>query len=189
MANNTFKNYTIYSCDVDDQFPNEQENIEAYIEFCEMNDIEIEDKNNINEDDLREFLEDTNNEYWDTMISEVDFYENKHGCNMCVIQGDMGLWNGRRTGYHITNNLSNALSYGEGERDVYIENNKLMIKINHHDGTNYHHIRVLTKMGVNYYHNHIDDVNTSNYELMEHIFNSNRLSKEVRVFHDIYGWK
>ena len=53
---------------------------------------------------------------------------------------NMGLWNGRRSGYKILgNNLNEVLTCGIGcdEKEVYCDAYNVLAKGYHHDGTNY----------------------------------------------------
>ena len=57
---------------------------------------------------------------------------------LCI--ANMGLWNGRRTGYKILgNNLNEVLtsSIGCDEKEVYCDGRNVLAKGYHHDGRNY----------------------------------------------------
>lgn len=57
---------------------------------------------------------------------------------LCI--ANMGLWNGRRTGYKILgNNLNEVLTCGIGcdEKEVYCDGRNVLAKGYHHDGRNY----------------------------------------------------
>ena len=57
---------------------------------------------------------------------------------LCI--ADMGLWNGRRSGYKILgNNLNEVLTCGIGcdEKEVYCDGRNVLAKGYHHDGRNY----------------------------------------------------
>jgi hypothetical protein len=60
-----------------------------------------------------------------------------NGRILCI--ADMGLWNGRRTGYKILgNNLNEILTAGIGcdEKEVYCDGRNVLATGYHHDGSN-----------------------------------------------------
>lgn len=51
---------------------------------------------------------------------------------------DLGLWNGRKKGYRIFDNLNDCLNYCRCDSiKVYVEGVTLKAELYHHDGTNY----------------------------------------------------
>lgn len=180
--------YNIFKSSVHEQFPDDNENLEMYREHCEINDIPF-DEDADHDDEIREFLNETISLYFDDLRSEINHYEKQQGEGMYVLSIDAGLWYGRRDRYDLKFGLYQALTAQEGDLDIYVKDGQLKVVASHHDGINYVHIRKLTPMGERYYDNNIDDVKKTDREVLEHIFNSNRLSKEVRAFHEMYGWE
>ena len=81
---------------------------------------------------------------------------------------DMGLWNGRRSGYKILgNNLNEVLTCGIGcdEKEIYCDSYNVLARGYHHDGTNYVEFREL-KEDTNY------DV------LLEKLYNNEEVTRE-----------
>ena len=82
----------------------------------------------------------------DSIYEEIDMwfedeqsnlYKNLDGRILCI--ADMGLWNGRRTGYKILgNNLNEILTAGIGcdEKEVYCDSYNVYAHGYHHDGSN-----------------------------------------------------
>ena len=107
--------------------------------------------------------------------------------NILVI-ADLGLWNGRRSGYKIIgNNLSEILSVAQGDSySVYFDSEKGDICATdiHHDGTNYYIFRQI-RNGRN-----ID-------KLLSKIYDGNYSQEDIEKYtkslgchlHNIYGLK
>ena len=105
------------------------------------------------EQDAREHLKENDFKDWetvdvsDTIYEEIDMwfedeqsnlYRQLDGRILCI--ADMGLWNGRRTGYRILgNNLNEILTCGIGcdEKEIYCDGRNVLATGYHHDGTNY----------------------------------------------------
>lgn len=105
------------------------------------------------EQDAREHLKENDFEDYeitdvtDTIYEEIDMWFEDEQSNLfktldgrilCI--ADMGLWNGRRSGYKILgNNLNEVLTCGIGcdEKEVYCDGFNVKAKGYHHDGTNY----------------------------------------------------
>jgi hypothetical protein len=57
--------------------------------------------------------------------------------NEIIAIADLGLWNGRKLGYKVLNNLEDILYTNCDYIDLYSENGNIKLKGSHHDGTNY----------------------------------------------------
>ena len=102
------------------------------------------------EQDARERLEefeDTTTDVDTAVYEDIDMWFDDETSNLdkqldgrilCI--ADMGLWNGRRSGYKILgNNLNEVLTCGIGcdEKEVYCDGRNVLAKGYHHDGRNY----------------------------------------------------
>ena len=69
---------------------------------------------------------------------QSNLYRVLNGRILCI--ADMGLWNGRRSGYKILgNNLNEVLTCGIGcdDKEIYCDGYNVLAKGYHHDGRNY----------------------------------------------------
>lgn len=105
------------------------------------------------EQDAREHLKENDFEDWetvdvtDTIYEEIDmWFEDEQSNLFKILDGrilciaDMGLWNGRRTGYKILgNNLNEILTAGIGcdEKEIYCDAYNVYAQGYHHDGRNH----------------------------------------------------
>jgi ribosomal protein L20A (L18A) len=105
------------------------------------------------EKDVKELLEEdaveniTEEKITDEVYFQIDQYFDDERLNLdkkldgrilCI--ADMGLWNGRKSGYKILgNNLNEVLTCGIGcdEKEVYCDGRNVLAKGYHHDGRNY----------------------------------------------------
>ena len=102
------------------------------------------------EQDARERLEefeDTTTDVNTAVYEDIDMWFDDERLNLnkkldgrilCI--ADMGLWNGRKSGYKILgNNLNEVLTCGIGcdEKEVYCDGRNVLAKGYHHDGRNY----------------------------------------------------
>lgn len=101
------------------------------VNYCEVNDININElsdyeKDNIINDEIVHWYEFEKM----TLDYELD--------NDILAIADLGLWNGRTSGYKIlSDNLNNILNVNGDVIEVYAENGNIRAKATHHDGTNY----------------------------------------------------
>lgn len=101
------------------------------VNYCEANDININElsdyeKDNIINDEIVHWYEFEKM----TLDYELD--------NDILAIADLGLWNGRTSGYKIlSDNLNNILNVNGDVIEVYAENGNIRAKATHHDGTNY----------------------------------------------------
>ena len=120
-------------CDVYD----DMEQSGAFDEIMEANDIE---------DEL------TEDQKMDIVYDEIDGERTDERLNLsCLLDGkimciaDLGLWNGRRSGYkYLTENLNSIFDVGEDYNEWYVDSlGDIRCKAVHHDGTNYYLFRAV----------------------------------------------
>lgn len=75
------------------------------------------------------------------MHDVLDKIDREFIVNDLVIIADLGLWNGRVTGYKEVKNLTDISACMEDYNTLYVERNDLKVMAIHHDGTNYYLIR------------------------------------------------
>ena len=109
----------------------------------ELEEFEKDVKNLLEEDAVENITEET---ITDEVYFQIDqnfgdetmnLNKNLDGRILCI--ADMGLWNGRRTGYKILgNNLNEILTAGIGcdEKEVYCDSYNVYAHGYHHDGSN-----------------------------------------------------
>lgn len=143
------------------------------------------------EDDIREMypnIED--DEIYEVAYRENEMYFYDEKANMdkelgkpIVIIGNLGLWNGRRNGWKLTNktNLNDIFTDTCGDYVTwYVEDGEIKCEDIHHDGTNYYTYRVV-KDGI------------SDWEFEEMMYDGkdiDELTDKLGKFAcDIYGWE
>lgn len=108
---------------------NEDEWKESYKEWLEWNNFDPEDKS------LYEYIQES------IALSFEDERMNLNkDCGLIIAIADLGLWNGRRTGYKVSNayKLNAIFDMLNGDDvEVYVEGNDLKAEVKHHDGVNY----------------------------------------------------
>ena len=90
---------------------------------------------------------------WDYIGNSIDnWYEderanlNKELDNFVICIADLGLWNGRKSGYRLLNrNLNSILNHNGDSYEVYVEDGEVRADDSHHDGVNHYVWRVLKK--------------------------------------------
>lgn len=104
-------------------------------------------------DEMREYLtqyEDmTEEEAWQEVYADIDFnfdefrdtlkamnIANFGGKILCL--GDLGLWNGRISGYREFDNWEDIVYVANGDIEFYLENGCMKAVDRHHDGTNHY---------------------------------------------------
>ena len=154
---------------------------DGYKEYLEMNDMEDEDPDD--EDAIREWAYDLNNEY----IYDERINLNKKVDGRILVIGDIGRWNGRVSGYKIIDSgkISDILYtecdyvewYGDGHNIRSVEH--------HHDGTNHCLYRVIR-----------EDRNIDN--LLDAIYNGEEITSSKLNYYtkslykdvaNVYGWR
>ena len=109
--------------------------VDDYKEYLEMNEMEVPEE--IDENDLFEWIIDMNNSYLDDERSNLNI--KTEGRIICI--ADIGLWDGRKMGYKFYGHnigeclyLTKDCEYGE----FYVDgHNNLRSRQSHHDGTHY----------------------------------------------------
>lgn len=153
---------------------------DGYKEYLEMNDMD-EDPND--EDAIREWMYDLNNEYIDDERVNLD----KKVDGKILVIGDIGRWNGRVNGYKIIDSckISDILYTDCDYVEWYGDGHNIRCTAHHHDGTNHYLYRVIRK-----------DRNIDN--LLDAIYNgeeitSSKLNYYTRSLYTdvakIYGWR
>ena len=89
----------------------------------------------------------TDSDIQEEIYQDIDFSFDAEKCNLnkelngrILVIADIGLWDGRRTGYKILgNNLNEILTTGIGcdEKEIYCDAYNVYAQGYHHDGRNY----------------------------------------------------
>lgn len=113
-------------------------------ESKELEQLEQDAREHLKENDFEDY---ETTDVTDTIYEEIDMWFDDEQSNLFrILDGrilciaDMGLWNGRRSGYKILgNNLNEVLTCGIGcdEKEIYCDGFNVLAKGYHHDGTNY----------------------------------------------------
>lgn len=152
-----------------------------YKEWLEIN--EIDDREPDDEDDIYDWMVATNANY---------LYDERMNLNIptdgrILVIADLGLWNGRKTGYKILNgNISSILyDYDNAEYvEWYSDGHNIRATAHHHDGTNYYLYREIR-----------EDRNIQN--LLNAIYNGEEISRGKLNYYtksinqyvkETYGW-
>lgn len=124
-----------------------KEMYESYIEFCEMNECEVQDDNS---QDFFDYIDETIERDWS------DFNENLKCSEYnteCVVYGAVGTWMGKREIMPKRfETLSEAVMACVSDCDyITIEQDcsKILVTACHHDGTNTFTINLLNDKGIN----------------------------------------
>ncbi len=153
---------------------------DGYEEHCEINDIEYDPDD---EGALEEFMIETNDSYFDDEHMNLD--KDTDGRILCI--ADLGLWDGRKSGYKILGvNINNIFDIGGFDyAEFYGDGKDIRAKEIHHDGTNFYLYRIIREDR---------DVN----KLLEAIYNGEEISSQKLNYYtwslykdvaDIYGWR
>ena len=121
---------------------------------------------------------------WD-YDDEYKYNLNKTLPNRILCIADLGLWQGRKTGYKLLgDNLNEILTVAQGDYyKVYYDGYNVRAEDNHHDGTNYYTFRVIK-----------DNVNIDN--LLNKLYNGTATNNDINNYtkslkseiKSIYGW-
>lgn len=154
---------------------------DGYKEYLEINDIT--DKDPDYEDEIYIWMDETNNDYlYDERVNL-----NKKVDGRILIICDLGLWNGRRSGYQIidSRNIKDILYADCDYVEWYGDGYNIRSVQNHHDGTNYCLYRVIR-----------EDRNINN--LLDAIYRGEKITSSklnyytkslYRPVADVYGWR
>jgi hypothetical protein len=155
---------------------NDEELIDA---IADQRNIPIED---ITEDDLFEFKNDTYNDYYDDEIANLDV----ELPGRIIAIANLGLWSGRVGGYKIgANNLNEVVKMGNQDyNSVWSDGYNIRKKAIHHDGTNCILFRMLREdRNVD----HFTDLIYNNKPITKNILNYYTRSVE-RYVRNVYGY-
>lgn len=153
---------------------------DGYKEFLEINEI----SNSPNDEDaIYDYMIETNNSYLD----DERYNLNKKIDGRILVIADIGLWNGRRQGYKILDNIISDILYDrDGEYlEWYGDGYNIKATVSHHDGTNYYEYRVIR-----------EDKNIDNF--LDAIYNGEKISRKKLNYYtkslypyvaNVYGWQ
>lgn len=106
---------------------------ESFEDYIQANELDI---NPNNENALYDYIQETNWMYLDDLKSELNIKLK----NPIIVIANLGLWNGRHSGYKLINSgnikdcFYSSCDYAEWSVDGY---GNLVSEQSHHDGTNY----------------------------------------------------
>ena len=154
---------------------------DGYKEWLEINDIDDRDPND--EEDIYDWMVETNNEYLDDERMNLD----KRLDGRILVFGSLGLWDGRKQGYKIINsrNLNSILDFEYEGFEIYGDGYNILATECHHDGTNYYEYRMIR-----------EDRNID--KLLSAIYNGETISRGKLNYYtkslykdvaEIYGWR
>lgn len=106
---------------------------EAYKEFLEANELDADPND---ENGLYEYMVETNDEY----LTDERLNLNVRLSQPIIVIGDLGLWNGRRSGYKMidSGNIKDCLFSDTDYTEWYVDKyGDLRADAVHHDGTNH----------------------------------------------------
>jgi hypothetical protein len=153
---------------------------DGYKEFLEINDMDDEDPD---ESKIYRWMEETNIEY----LYDERANLNKKVDGRILVIGDLGLWNGRTSGYKIINsqNIKDILNSNCDYVEWYGDGYNIRCTAHHHDGTNYYLYRIIR-----------EDRNIDN--LLDAIDNGEEITSSKLNYYtkslyknvaEIYGWR
>lgn len=155
---------------------------DGYEEFCEINNLEYDPDD---EDALEEYMIETNDSYLGD--EEMNLNKELEGRILCI--ADLGLWDGRKSGYKILgtniNNIFDINSQGFDYAEFYGDGYNIRAKEIHHDGTNFYLYRVIRE-------------NRNIENLLDAIYNGEEISKSKLNYYtrslykdvaNVYGWR
>ena len=105
--------------------------------------------------------------------------------NRIIVIADLGLWNGRHSGYKVIGSNLNDIMYQstDGNYKVWFDGHNIKAKDSHHDGYNYYEFREI-KSGVN-----IDILKNKIYNGTFTRRDINRYTTSLgKYVKEIYGW-
>lgn len=152
---------------------------EGYKEFLEINNL---DRDPNDDDELYEWICDTNYQYLGDERMNLD----KMVDGQILVIADLGLWNGRVTGYDIidSKNIKDILYCKADMCEWYSDGYNIKSTQYHHDGTNYLEYRIIR-----------EDRNIDN--LLDDIYNQKPITRKKLNYYTkslhpavakVYGW-
>lgn len=158
---------------------------DGYLEELEINGKDLPDEDEDYDDELMDWMYETNNMYLDDERSNL----NKKVDGRILIIGDIGKWNGRVDGYKILGNNINEIfninDRGFDYAEFYGDGYDIRATECHHDGTNYYLYRVIR-----------EDRNIDN--LLDAIYNGEEITSSKLNYYtkslykdvaNVYGWR
>lgn len=153
---------------------------DGYKEYLEYNGF---DEYHDNDDDLYGWMIETNDMYLED--EQMNLNKEVDGRILCI--ADLGLWNGRKSGYKILgNNINTIFNIGDFDyAEFYGDNHNIRAVEHHHDGTNYYLYRVIR-----------EDRNIDN--LLNDIYNGEEITSSKLNYYtkslykdvaNVYGWR
>ena len=155
---------------------------DSYKEHLELNCL-VGDPDN--ESEIYAWMEDENNEY----LYDEKVNLNKEIDGRILIIADLGLWDGRKSGYKIlgnnVNEIFNINNRGWDFAEFYGDGYNIKGTEWHHDGTNYYEYRVIRE-------------NRNIESLLNAIYNGEEISRKKMNYYtkslypyvaQIYGWR
>ena len=153
---------------------------DGYKEFLEINDM---DEDPDDENAIYEWMVETNGYYLDDERMNL----NRKVDGRILVIADLGLWNGRKSGYKIINscNISDILSDNSDYVEWYGDGYNIRCTAHHHDGTNHYLYRVIR-----------EDRNIDN--LLDAIYNGEEITRSKLNYYttslykdvaNVYGWR
>lgn len=111
---------------------------DGYKEYLEMNSL---DRDPDDENAIYRWMCETNNDY----IFDERVNLNKKVDGRILVISDLGLWNGRRSGYQIieSRNIRDILYADCDYVEWYGDGYNIRCTAHHHDGTNYYEYRII----------------------------------------------
>jgi len=100
-------------------------------DYCNCNDIDINNLSDFAKDNI---INNDIESWYDAEKLNLDIQLDDD----VLAIADLGLWNGRTSGYKLLgNNLNEILNVNGDVIEIYAENRNIRAKAGHHDGTNY----------------------------------------------------
>lgn len=179
------KKHHIYSNFDDEELGTEEEQLEAYYEFCDINAIEY-DENNLNEDDFYNWKNEELQIRFDDEMSNISCQEKDEPKRYLII-ADIGRWNRRFEGGKIIKGLAPSIKAClEDYNQIYVLGKQLCVEATHYDGTNFFKIKELTPKGCEWWKNH--EIWDNPREAHKRLWNDSHLTHQVSLFKELYGW-
>ena len=112
---------------------------------AELDDLKADYKINYDaapsDEDIYKYFYDSLEYECEYLYDVLDKIDQSFITNDLLAIADLGLWNGRVTGYKELKNLTDISACMQDYNTLYVERNDLKIRAIHHDGTNYYVIR------------------------------------------------
>ena len=128
------------------------------------------------------------NDNWASFRCELSEFIQKN--DSFLLMGTVGLWTGRHAGGFIFSDID-ELSKAWTNCDYiefYDENGHLYLRCSHHDGTNLYEIKKISKQGMEYYSDKIDNDDENEKGIHQRMFSCNFYTMLPHFAHDVYGY-